>query len=137
MKIIIEHVVRFENGYSSNWLHEVLVEIAKDLKIIQKQNQKIMADTQTWEAALVKIDTATTQIAGSVTRISDRITTLEETIKNMGLPKDQEDALLTRTEGIATGLTTLAATLEQIGKTPEDPVPVEPPVEPPVEGPTA
>jgi hypothetical protein len=128
----IEDIVRIllqgKNGHSINGVHEVLIEISKDIKLIYKQNQKIMADIQTWEAALQKIDTATTQIAGSVTRIADRFTELETAIKEMGLPKDQEDNLLSRTEGIGNQLTTLASTLEQIGKTPENPVPVEPPI---------
>lgn len=108
---------------------EVLHNIFTLTKSTHNKISQLMADTQTWEAALVKIDTATTSMAGSVTRIADRITTLEDTIKNMGLPKEQEDTLLARTEGIGNSLTTLATTLEQIGKTPENPVPVDPPVE--------
>lgn len=108
---------------------EVLHNVYSLTKSTHNKISQLMADTQTWEAALVKIDTATTSMAGSVTRIADRMATLEETIKNMGLPKEQEDTLLARTEGIGASLTTLATTLEQIGKTPEDPVPVEPPVE--------
>lgn len=74
-----------------------------------KKISKIMASLEQFEQALSRIDQATSTIA-------ERITELENEIKNLGLTSDQEEQLLARTEG-------LASALEAMGKSPENPVP--------------
>jgi predicted nucleic acid-binding Zn-ribbon protein len=128
----IEDIVRIllegKNGHSINGLHEVLIEISKDIKLIYKQNQKIMEKLELHLAALQKIDDATTAAGAEVTRIGDRITALEQAIKDAGLTADQENQLLAHTQGIGDRAVALASALTQMGKTPENPVPVEPPI---------
>lgn len=93
------------------------------LLTIKNQNQSIMATQQQFQAALAKIDAATTQAGTALTAIAARITALEEAVKAQGLPADQEDAILAHTEGLAANAETTANALTQMGKTPETPVP--------------
>jgi hypothetical protein len=124
----VDHIHRWAPGHDTNGYHDVLIEISKDLKLIYKQNQKIMADLQLHLDALKKIDDATTAAGAEVTRIGERITALEEAIKNAGLNAEQEAQLLAHTQGIGDKAVALADALTQMGKTPENPVPVEPQV---------
>lgn len=106
MKIIID----FENGQSADWFHELLVEISKDLKLINKQNNKIMATIEErFNDVVTKMDTATN-------RLADQIRDLKGQLTNQGLPAAKEEAILARMEGIANNL-------DQIGKDPENPIP--------------
>lgn len=89
-------------------------EILKLLKDIKNQNKELMARTQEqWESILTRIDAATTNIAQQLRDLKDQIA-------NQGLPADVEEAIFTR-------LDTAATQLEQVGASPENPVP---PVEP-------
>jgi hypothetical protein len=111
----IEHIHRFESG--GNGYGDLLVEIFKELKLINKQNVKIMATIEQFESALSRIDTATTNIANQLRDLKDQIA-------NQGLSADVEANVLARLE-------TAATQLEAVGTSVENPVP---PVEPPVEG---
>lgn len=84
--------------------------------LIAKTN-KLMADSSAqFTAVMQKIDTATTAIA-------ERIRKAEEAVLNGGIPAETEQVILAQLGG-------LADALEAMGKTPENPVPIEP------EGPT-
>lgn len=85
-----------------------------------------MDQLQLHTEALNKIDAATSKAATEVTRLGERFTSMEETIKNMGLTAEQESQLLAQTQGVAERATQIADALEQMGKSPETPVPVEP-----------
>jgi methyl-accepting chemotaxis protein len=119
------HFVKPENDEDNEMMHNIWTH----LQLIHEQNQKIMDQLQLHLDALQKIDAATTTAAGEVTRIGERITSLEETIKNMGLTAEQESQLLTQTQGVADRAEQVANALKEMGKTPENPVPVEPPVD--------
>jgi hypothetical protein len=108
MRIVIEHIVKFDSGYG-----DVLVDILKEIKFLNKQNVKIMADIQQFEAALNRIDTATTNIAQQLRDLKDQIA-------NGGLSAEVEATVLGRLE-------TAATQLEAVGQSVENPVP-------PVEG---
>jgi len=71
-----------------------------------------MATLEQFEAALARIDTATTNIANQLTELRDQIA-------GAGLPAEQEATVLTR-------LTSLATQLESMAQTPENPTPEEP-----------
>lgn len=68
-----------------------------------------MATLEQFEAALTRIDGATTNIANELQSLKDQIA-------NQGLPSDVEANVLARLDAAATKL-------EGIGKTPENPVP--------------
>lgn len=94
----------------------------------------IMANQEQFQAALARIETATTTAGTAITAIGARITALEDAIKNAGLTQAQEDALLAQTEGLGGNLEGLATALTAMGQ-PANPVPVPvpepvPPVEP-------
>ncbi len=75
-----------------------------------------MASLEQFRTALQRIDTATTAIA-------ERIRALEDQIRNSGIPAETENQLVTELESFATSL-------EQMGRSPENPVPNEPPPAP-------
>lgn len=112
MKIIIEHIIKLDN--SGGW-GDILVDMYKDIKLIQKQNQKIMATIEQFESALSRIDTATTNIANQLRDLKDQIA-------NQGLSADVEASVLGRLE-------TAATQLEAVGQSVENPVPPTPPIE--------
>lgn len=78
----------------------------------QRKLNQIMATLEQFEAALARIDTATSTIA-------TKITDLQEEIRGAGLPESVEQSVLTR-------LGTIATTLEGLAKDPENPTPEEP-----------
>lgn len=78
---------------------------------IYNQNFAIMATIEQFEAALGRIDAATTRIAGDIRDLKDQIA-------NQGLPGDVEATVLAALEAKATAL-------EAIGKDVENPVPDE------------
>lgn len=124
MKIIIEHIVKLhlvklEIDHEANWLHEVLIEISKDQKIIQKQNQKIIM-TQTEMAE--KLDGVTTKLV----KIG------EESKKTLQAVADLK-AELANQENVSPGLQASFDRLEAQATVVDDLVP-DPVVEPPVEG---
>jgi hypothetical protein len=109
-------------------------DLALILELLTKTNLKlntIMAKQQDFDAVLSRIDAATTNLATVVTDLKDDI-------KELGLPGETEDAILSK-------LDAAAAKLEAIGK-PEDPAgdetpdvptePIEEPTEPVIEEPT-
>lgn len=106
--------------------------IEEKLDLIIQQNKKIMSDLSLHQAALGRIEVATTKVATGLSAVATRITALEDRVKTLGLTKDQEDQILAHTEGLAGNLEVQADALTQMGKTPENPVPVEP-IEPPAE----
>jgi hypothetical protein len=80
--------------------------------LIAKTN-KLMADSSAqFTAVMQKIDTATTAIA-------ERIRKAEEAVLNGGLPAEKEQEILAQLSG-------LADSLEAMGKSPENPVPIDP-----------
>lgn len=107
-------------------------EVRQLLLTIKNQNQKIMATVQQFQAALSKIDEATTKAGTALTAIAARITALEEAVKAQGLTEEQESTILAQTEGVGESLTTIADALTEVGKTPETPVPnpIPDPVDP-------
>lgn len=110
-------------------LHFEQKEVLNKLDLLTTKIDQFMADTkEQFDALFQRFDTATTQIGTAVTSIGTRITALEETVKGLGLPKEQEAQILAKTEGIVTFTETLATSLNELGKTPEAPLPD--PVEP-------
>jgi hypothetical protein len=84
--------------------------------VIIKNQNKIMATLEQFEAALARIDAATTDIAADIQSLKDQIA-------GAGLPADVENSVLSR-------LDTIAGQLEAIGGSVENPVPApEPPTE--------
>jgi hypothetical protein len=84
--------------------------------VIIKNQNKIMATLEQFEAALARIDAATTDIAADIQSLKDQIA-------GAGLPAEVENSVLAR-------LDTIAGQLEAIGGSVENPVPVpEPPTE--------
>jgi chromosome segregation ATPase len=81
-------------------------------KKVNLKLDKIMADLAQFEAALSRIDTATTNIANQLRDLKDQIA-------NQGLSAEVEAQVLTRLE-------TAASQLEQVGTSVENPVPTEP-----------
>lgn len=93
----------------------------------------IMADQAQFEVALNRIEAATNKGAEASTAIGTRIGKLEDAIKNAGLTKEQEQALLAQTQGLAGSAEALATALTAMGKDPANPVPIDPdpiPVDP-------
>lgn len=102
-----------------------LKEVLEKLNFIIEQNKKIMALTkEKFDEVFAVIDKATNDGATAATAIGNRITGLEEAVKEMGLPANQEADILTRLEGVGAASVNLAAALTAMGKTPETPVPV-------------
>jgi septal ring factor EnvC (AmiA/AmiB activator) len=93
---------------------------------INQKLEEIMANQQDFQNALARVEAATTAGAATATAIKDRITALEDAIRNAGLSADQEANLLAQIEGVATNAEALAAALQPMGQ-PNNPVPVEPP----------
>lgn len=118
----IHHIIHFDNEQQS--------ELRQMLNFIIIKLDKIMANEEQFKQALARVEAATTAGGVAVTAIAARITALEEAIKNAGLTKEQEDALLAQTEGLAGNTEALAAALTAMGS-PTDPIPV--PVPDPVE----
>ncbi len=83
-----------------------------EIKSINDKTRKIMATVEQFEAALSRIDTATTNIASELQSLKDQIA-------NQGLPSDVEANVLARLDAAATKL-------EGIGGNVENPVPDEP-----------
>lgn len=108
-------------------LKQQLATVQAGLRELTIWRQSVMATLEQYDAALTKIESATTDIG-------NRIKDLEDSIKNMGLTAEQEDTLLTRLSGLGDSLVAM-------GKKPENPVPVPvpippevPPTEPPAGG---
>lgn len=91
---------------------ELLHNIFTLIKSIHSKTVNIMADIQQFEAALNRIDTATTNIANQLRDLKDQLA-------NQGLPSDVENTVLARLEAAATQL-------EAVGQSVENPVPVDP-----------
>jgi hypothetical protein len=66
-----------------------------------------------------KIDKKLTKIMASLAQFEQALSRIDQATRNQGLTEEQETALLSRTEG-------LASALEAMGKSPENPVPEEP-----------
>lgn len=108
--------------------------ILEKLDLLNTKIEQIMADTKAqFDALFARFDAATTQVGAAVTAIGARITGLEETVKNLGLPADQEADILAHTEGIVSSTEALATALTAMGKTPDVPVPPVPEPIPPVQ----
>jgi|SRR5688572_3160395 len=115
-------------------LEELLAQIESlraSWRDINSWRQEVMATLDQMNAAVTKLSDATTQVGTAITSVGARITALEDTIKNMGLTQEQEDAILAQLGGVGDTLKTAADSLTAMGTTPTEPVPVEPP--PPVE----
>jgi predicted RNase H-like nuclease (RuvC/YqgF family) len=108
----IAHVVRFETvdgGYG-----EVLVELAKDLKLIQKQNQNIMAKIdelmQKAEALETQVADLTEAVNTEQQQVTDAINALNQTITELqamivdGGTTEQRQALADKLTLISTNL---------------------------------
>lgn len=95
--------------------------------MLNKLNKMAEVSLQQWQDVLAKIDAATTKGSQASTAIANRITALEDAIKNAGLDAETEALLLSQTEGLVLNAETLATALEAMGKTPETPVPTDPP----------
>jgi ABC-type transporter Mla subunit MlaD len=91
----------------------------------QQTNEKlgaIMANLQQFQAALDRIDTATTNAATVLKEVRDKVAQLEA---QQGITATDEASVLQRLDSVGSAL-------EQMGKIPENPVPVDPgaPTEP-------
>lgn len=75
-----------------------------------------MATVSQFETAFTRIDTATSAAASVLTQIRAKIAELET---NAGISASDEASVLAKLDGVATSL-------ENMAKTPENPVPVEP-----------
>jgi hypothetical protein len=111
MTLTIKHEIYFMNGTGND--QELLHNIFTLTKSIHNKTTSIMASIEQFEAALTRIDTATTNIANQLRDLKDQIA-------NQGLSQELENTILTRLE-------TAAAQLEQVGQSVENPVP-EPPI---------
>jgi septal ring factor EnvC (AmiA/AmiB activator) len=78
--------------------------------------RSIMATLQQFTDALSRIDTATTAAAQVLQDIRDKVAQLEA---NAGIDAQQEASVLGQLDSVANAL-------EQMGKSPDNPVPVEP-----------
>lgn len=90
-----------------------------------------MATQQETTAAVERLNLATSKSAAAISAVGTRIQALEDKIKGMGLDATQEAELLAALSNVAGNIESNADALEQMGKDPSNPVPVEPP--PPVE----
>lgn len=90
----------------------------------QQTNQQlgaIMANLQQFTAALDRIDTATSNAATVLKEVREKVAKLEA---EQGISAADEESVLKRLDGVASAL-------DQMGKSPENPVPVDPnPTEP-------
>jgi ABC-type transporter Mla subunit MlaD len=135
----IEDIVRIllqgKNGHSINGLHEVLIEISKDIKIIQKQNQSIMANitelTQKVDALQTQVTDLTEAVNTEQQQITDAINALNQTVTELqaiiadGGTTEQRQALSDKLTQISTNLQTAK---DDLASTIADATPVEPPV---------
>lgn len=103
-------------------LETVVAPIVQRVSAIQTNLGAIMATLAEFQTALSRIDTATTTAAAVLKEVRDRVAELET---SAGISADDEASVLTQLDQVA-------AALEQMAQTPEEPVPVEPvpPVEP-------
>lgn len=84
---------------------------------ITVQLQEIMATLTQFQDALTRINTATSSVAAVLLQIRDKVAQLET---NAGISANEETSVVNQLSGIATSL-------EDMAKTPENPVPTEPP----------
>jgi septal ring factor EnvC (AmiA/AmiB activator) len=85
----------------------------------QQTNEKlgaIMANLQQFQTALDRIDTATTNAATVLKEVRDKVAQLEA---QQGITATDEASVLQRLDSVGSAL-------EQMGKSPENPVPVDP-----------
>lgn len=102
-------------------VNETLIE---QNSLLNSKINTIMANQASFDQALSRIDAATSKSAQGLTAVADRITALETTIAGLGLTDEQEQAILGSITGVADALEQQAASLEAMGKTAEEPVPV-------------
>jgi ABC-type transporter Mla subunit MlaD len=133
----VEHIHRWETG---NGYGDVLVELSKDLKLIYKQNQTIMASitelTQKVDALQTQVTDLTTAVNTEQQQITDAINALNQTITELqaiiadGGTTEQRQALSDKLTQISTDLQTakddLASTIADT--TPPPPTEEQPPV---------
>jgi hypothetical protein len=91
-------------------------QIERQIQPLKNQIGEIMANQQQFSEVLGRIDTATTAAATVLNDIRARIAQLES---NAGISAEEEASVLSK-------LDTVAKSLEQMAKNPENPVPVEP-----------
>lgn len=107
MEITFRHEIYFMNGSGED--RELIHNIFTLTKSIHTKTVNIMADIQQFEAALNRIDTATTNIANELRDLKDQIA-------GQGLSAEVEANVLARLEAKATQL-------EEMSQTVENPVP--------------
>jgi predicted RNase H-like nuclease (RuvC/YqgF family) len=119
----------------ANGLHEVLIEISKDIKIIQKQNQSIMATitelTQKVDALQTQVTDLTDAVNTEQQQITDAINALNATIAELqanianGGTQEERQALADKLTQISTDLQTAK---DDLASTIADTPPIEPQV---------
>lgn len=78
----VEHIHRWEIGHDAD--RDLLVEIFKELKLIYKQNQSIMLTQEQLVQGLKDVNTQLTKIKGESTATLQKVSDLEEALKNQG-----------------------------------------------------
>lgn len=111
MKIIIEHIIKLDN--SGGW-GDILVDMYKDIKLIQKQIEKIMANITELTQKVDTLQTQVTDLTDAVNteqqQITDAINALNQTITELqgmiadGGTTEQRQALSDKLTQISTGL---------------------------------
>lgn len=81
MKIIIEHIIKFDN--SGGW-GDILLDIYKDQKIIQKQNQQIMLTQEQLVQGLNEVSAQVSKIKGESSATLQKVSDLEAALNNQG-----------------------------------------------------
>lgn len=78
----VEHIHRWENGHNAD--RDLLVEIFKELKLINKQNQSIMATQQELTQTINAISTQVGKIKDESTATLNKVNELQDIINNQG-----------------------------------------------------
>jgi seryl-tRNA synthetase len=78
----IEHIHRWENTHYPD--RGLLVEIFKELKLLNQQNVKIMANQQELAAQINEISGTITKIKGETQTTLDKVQELQDVINNQG-----------------------------------------------------
>lgn len=127
----VQHIHRWETG---NGYTDALIELSKDLKLIYKQNEKIMATitelTQKVDALQTQVTDLTDAVNTEQQQVTDAINALNQTIADLqanianGGTQEERQALSDKLTAISTGLQAakddLASTIADAAPPPPD-----------------
>lgn len=125
----VQHIHRWETG---NGYGDALIELSKDIKLIYKQNEKIMASitelTQKVDALQTQVTDLTDAVNTEQQQVTDAINALNQTITELqaiiatGGTEAERQALSDKLTAISTGL---QAAKDDLASTIADTPPVE------------